>query len=71
MSENVKSNIFTRIGRFAVEVRNELKRVIWPTWPHVVSNTFTVLALCLIFGVIIWSADYAFGFIQSLVYGKA
>ena len=47
-----------KIAKFFNEIRNELKKVIWPKWGQLINNTVTVLAACLIIGVIIWIADF-------------
>jgi len=47
-----------KLVKFVAEVRNELKKVIWPTWEQLVNNTVTVLLACLVIGAIIWLADY-------------
>jgi preprotein translocase subunit SecE len=56
------------IGKYLIEIKNELKRVVWPTWKQVVSNTITVLIMCLIFGLIIWAADFLFIYIAQYIY---
>lgn len=48
-----------KVSRFFNEVRNELKKVIWPTREQLVNNTVTVLLCCLAGGVIIWVVDLA------------
>jgi len=45
--------------RFFKDIRSELKKVIWPTRPQLINNTITVLAVCLLIGMIIWVADEA------------
>ena len=56
------------IGKFFSEIRSELKRVVWPTWKQVTSNTVTVLIICLIFGIIIWVADFIFTKLAEWIY---
>lgn len=52
-----------RIVRLAKEVRNELKKVIWPTRDQLVNNTISVLIACVLIGIIIWIADALLRFI--------
>lgn len=65
MAENTatktsKLAIFRKnIVRFFKDIRSELKKVIWPTRQQLINNTITVLAVCLLIGLIIWVADEA------------
>lgn len=43
------------------EVRSELKKVIWPNRSQLTKSTITVLAMCLIIGIIIWIFDFGLG----------
>lgn len=65
MADEVKVSKFGNarksVTRSFKEIRSELKRVIWPTKEQLIKNTVTVLAACLVVGVIIWIADFAFG----------
>lgn len=65
MADEVKVSKFgnarKNVARSFREIRSELKRVIWPTKEQLINNTVTVLAACLVVGVIIWIADFAFG----------
>lgn len=47
--------------KFFREIKSELKKVIWPTKNQLINNTITVLATCLVIGLIIWAADFLFG----------
>ena len=42
---------------FFKDIRNELKKVIWPTRDQLINNTFTVLMVCLLVGAVIWISD--------------
>ena len=61
MAEDVKVSKFTttrkNFVRFFKDVRSELKKVIWPNKSQLINNTVTVLACCLIVGMIIWVVD--------------
>ena len=39
------------------DIRLELKRVTWPTWPELVSYTTTVLVVCVVMGGLIYVLD--------------
>ena len=47
--------------RFFKDLKNELKKVTWLSWPKLVKNTLTVIAACLVIGAIIWIFDAAIG----------
>ena len=72
MAEEVKvSKVEKTKGKFVKyfkDIKNELKRVIWPTRSQLINNTITVLIMCLIVGVIIWLFDLGFGAIYNLIY---
>lgn len=77
----MKKNIESRISRpvtkrkkvnvvkFAKEVKNELKKVVWPTRAQLINNTITVLIACAIVAVIIFLADQAFLGLSKAVFG--
>lgn len=61
MTENVRTskleNARKRFVKFFKDIRNELKKVIWPTRDQLINNTATVLMVCFLVGVIIWVSD--------------
>lgn len=57
-----------KFSKYFKDVKNELKRVIWPTRSQLINNTITVLILCFIVGVLIWLVDLGFGALSSLIY---
>ena len=61
MAEVKKENWFKRtwagIRRYFLELRSELKKVVWPTPQQVLKNTLIVLACVLVVGVFIWVFD--------------
>ena len=52
--------------KFFKDIKSELKKVTRLTWPQLVKNTLTVIAACLMIGVIIWIFDAAIGKLISL-----
>ncbi|MCX8129107.1 MAG: preprotein translocase subunit SecE [Clostridia bacterium] len=70
MAEDVKVSKFANTRknfvRFFKDVRSELKKVIWPSKSQLINNTATVLAYCLVVGIVIWIADYGLGKIVSI-----
>ena len=65
MAENARTsklvNFGNKIVKFFRDIKNELKKVIWPTRDQLVNYTLTVLLFCLIFGIVIWISDAVFG----------
>lgn len=66
-----KPNIFVRIGSkiagFFRGIAAELKKVTWPTKKQVVINTLSVLAFCLVVGLIIWICDFGMQALMTLI----
>jgi preprotein translocase subunit SecE len=48
---------FERARLFLSEVRNELKRVTWPTRTEVYATTVVVILTSLFFGIYLWVLD--------------
>jgi preprotein translocase subunit SecE len=48
---------FTGLREFFGEVRNELKRVTWPSRKEVYATTFVVILTSIFFGVYLWVVD--------------
>ena len=51
---------FGNLRNFLVEVRNELKRVTWPSRKEVYATTMVVIITSVFFGVYLWALDQAF-----------
>ncbi len=54
--ENVAER-WNRTRTFLTEVRNELKRVTWPTRKEVYATTVMVILTSVFFGVFLWVVD--------------
>lgn len=61
MTENARTskldNARKKTVKFFKDIRNELKKVIWPTRDQLINNTITVLMVCLLVGMVIWISD--------------
>lgn len=55
-----KPGLFKRIGSFFAKSWSELKKVTWPTFKKVVSNTLIVLAVVLFFSLVVFGFDTGF-----------
>jgi len=62
MAEKVKESksklMMKKTVKFFKEVRSELKKVVWLTRKQLANNMIAVLAICLLFGIIIWVVDF-------------
>lgn len=61
--------MFERLVKFIREVRNEMRRVSWPTRDEVRESTTVVIVIVLILAVFIGLVDRALSFLISLVFG--
>ncbi len=55
-----KPNVFGRIKDWFVDMKAELKRVVWPSFKKVRQNTLVVLIFVLVVGAVIWVLDWLF-----------
>ena len=46
-----------RTGEFLREVRNEMKRVTWPSQREVYATTVVVIVTSMVFGIYLWTVD--------------
>lgn len=62
---------FVKIGKrlksFFINLKAELKRVVWPDKKHLIQNTATVLAICLIAALVLFFVDSLLGGILNAV----
>ena len=61
--------MFEKLIRFLREVRNELKRVTWPSRDEIRESTTVVIVLVLLFSVFIGLVDRALSFAVSIIFG--
>jgi len=62
-----KPGIFRRIGKYLRDTKGELKKIIWPTFPTVLRNTFVTLTVCVVLGVLVCAVDFGLGSLIDLV----
>jgi preprotein translocase subunit SecE len=53
------------VGQFLREVYEELRKVVWPTWPELYRYTIVVIVTVAILGVFIGGVDYIVGAITK------
>ena len=71
--ETVKDAAGGRIERarlFFSEVRNELKRVTWPTQKEVYATTVVVILTSLFFGIYLFAVDYGLNNLVSWIFRR-
>ena len=76
MSTGLMENVPSPIGwwgsmrTFLTEVRNELKRVTWPSRKEVYATTVVVILTSIFFGVYLWLVDLGFGRIVQWIFSR-
>ena len=55
---------------FLVEVRNELKRVTWPSKKEVYATTFVVILTSIFFGLYLWGIDLLLNTIVGWIFSN-
>ena len=61
---------FERFRTFFTEVRNELKRVTWPSQREVYATTIVVILVSMFFGVYLWLLDIGMDRIVRWIFGR-
>lgn len=51
---------FARVSRFFKEVRNEMKKVIWPSREELITNTSVVIIVSLVTALFVGVVDFGF-----------
>jgi len=52
-----KGALIRKAKKSVTDIRLELKRVTWPTWPELFNYTVTVLIVCAVMGGLIYGLD--------------
>jgi preprotein translocase subunit SecE len=63
----VKKSIWLRFVTYIINVKNELKRVSWPTRKAVINSTATVIIFVIVFAVYIGLWDYLFAYMMQAI----
>ena len=61
--------MFGRLIKFIKEVRNELKRVSWPSRDEIRGSTTVVIVIVLVLAVFIGLVDRALTYLVSFIFG--
>ncbi len=62
---NAVSNFPKQVVQFLKEVRQELKKVTWPTRREIINHTLIVIGASLIVAVFLGGLDFLFGFLLN------
>lgn len=68
-SKGAKLPLIKRFVNFLKDYKGEIKKVVWPGPRDVVKNTLIVLAICVLFGIIIWAVDFGLGALVGALWG--
>lgn len=63
MAGSRKPRRFGRIIRFFKEVRNEMKKVVWPNKEQLISHTSVVIGTTIVIAAFIGIVDFGFSFL--------
>ena len=69
--KEAKKNIFVRFANYLRGVRSELKKVIWPKRPEVISSTLIVLVTLIVLALFVMGLDKVSEFFINLITGGA
>lgn len=65
-----KPNVLVRAKEWFIDMKAELKRVVWPSFAKVRQNTVIVLIFVLIVGAAIWILDWLFSSGMALLISR-
>lgn len=71
VDENKESRVNQRVKgmkNYFKDMKNELKKIVWPNKAQLINNTFTVLVFTVIIGLLIWVSDGLFSRLASWIY---
>ena len=71
MDDNKEAKVNKRMKNmknYFRDMKNELKKVVWPDRTQLIKNTVTVLVFTVLVGGLIWVADGLFSKLASWVY---
>ena len=69
-SKKKKNGFFKRVGAYFKDLKNELKKVVWPTKSRLLHSTLVVLAMVAIICIFVCVLDLIFNGAISLMFGK-
>jgi preprotein translocase subunit SecE len=61
-----KLSVFKRLSRYLREVKQELKKVTWPSKQEIISSTMVVIVAVFFFILLVGGLDFLFGKLVKL-----
>jgi preprotein translocase subunit SecE len=61
---------WTNLRNFLTEVRNETRRVTWPSRKEVYATTLVVIITSAFFGIYLWGLDIALSYLVNFIYAR-
>lgn len=68
--KKAKKGFFSRVASYFRDLKNELKRVVWPTRSRVIKNTTIVLVTVAVVTVLVTTLDFGFSSLLKLLLGQ-
>ena len=65
------SGFFKGLGKFFRDTATEMKKLAWPSKKQVLNNTWVVIVVVILAGLVIFGLDSLFGLILKLVLNRA
>ena len=62
-----KPGFFSRVAKWARELKSEAKKVVWPNSKQVVKNTIVVIVVAVAVCVLVTILDVVFGSVRDLI----
>jgi preprotein translocase subunit SecE len=62
------NGMLQRATKFLGDVRTEMSKVSWPTWPQLKGQTIIVIVVAIIFAVYIFVIDHILSRLLDLIY---
>lgn len=69
-SKKEKKNIFRRVFDYFKQLKNELKKVVWPSKKKLFSGTMIVIVTVIVISLFVVVADFAFHNLLKLLLGS-
>ena len=71
IDDNKESKVNQRVKNmksYFKDMKNELKKIVWPNKTQLINNTVTVLVFTVVVGAVIWIADGVFSKLVTWMY---
>lgn len=69
--EGKGKKVLRSIGQFFKDLKSECKKIVWTSRSQTWKNTWTVLLIVVLIGIVIWLADFGLTELRQLLYDAA